>query len=555
MKTNSWDKRVLSRTTYVLLALMIMARVISAYTWRFDSDEPQHLHVIWGWANGLLQYRDLFDNHAPLFHILFAPVYRLFGERPDILVVMRLAAIPLFLAALWAIYLIGRALYSRQVGLWAAVFAGLYPKFFLTSLEFRADDLWIVPWLLAIAVLVQKPVNTRRLLLAGILLGATLSTSLKTSMLLLALALAATVLVFFQRPAERLSASRYAANALRLLAGMSVIPLALIAYFYAGHGLSAMYYDVVQHNIVPGLGHWKHFGNALRALIALPLVLWAALYLQRQPDVPSRQRNARTLVFLIFGLAVITLYGFWPLVTRQDYLPLIPLMAIIVVGQAMERLSATLGQGERRYRYALVLAVVAVSEFGWLAMKERAAHENQVQDYQLLAATLQLTRPSDELMDLKGETVFRRRPFFYVLEGVTRKRMQLGTIRDSIPEDIVRTKTTVAAADSAFFPPRGRQFINENFISVGPLRVAGQMLEQQQGDIAFNIQIPASYAVVAEHGDVSGWLDGTPYTGPRLLASGIHHFRLNATPNDRLAVIWAPAIERGFSPFTLRRIS
>ena len=51
---------------------------------RWDSDEPQHLHVVWAWANGLLPYRDVFDNHSPLFHWLCWPVFAWLAERPDI---------------------------------------------------------------------------------------------------------------------------------------------------------------------------------------------------------------------------------------------------------------------------------------------------------------------------------------------------------------------------------------------------------------------------------------------------------------------------------------
>jgi len=40
----------------------------------------QRLHVIWGWAHGLVQYRDLFDNPMPLFQIMLAPIFGLIGD-------------------------------------------------------------------------------------------------------------------------------------------------------------------------------------------------------------------------------------------------------------------------------------------------------------------------------------------------------------------------------------------------------------------------------------------------------------------------------------------
>ena len=64
---------------------LIVLRVITVTYFKFGADEPQHLHVIWGWARGFVQYRDLADNHMPLFQLLFAPIYKLIGDRGTIL--------------------------------------------------------------------------------------------------------------------------------------------------------------------------------------------------------------------------------------------------------------------------------------------------------------------------------------------------------------------------------------------------------------------------------------------------------------------------------------
>ena len=69
-----------------------------------DSDEPQHLHVVWNWSQGRVAYRDFFDNHTPLFHLLMAPLLCLLGERADILNVMRLFVIPFYLVSIWAVH-------------------------------------------------------------------------------------------------------------------------------------------------------------------------------------------------------------------------------------------------------------------------------------------------------------------------------------------------------------------------------------------------------------------------------------------------------------------
>src|SRR5438270_1872160 len=67
-----------------LAVVLVVALKLLFLGYAIDTDEPQHLHVVWGWSVDLLPYRDFFDNHAPLFHALFVPLFRLIGERPDV---------------------------------------------------------------------------------------------------------------------------------------------------------------------------------------------------------------------------------------------------------------------------------------------------------------------------------------------------------------------------------------------------------------------------------------------------------------------------------------
>ena len=75
--------------------VLLVLRWFYATNQPWDSDEPQHLHVVWAWANGMLPYKDVFDNHAPLFQAISAPVFALFGESADIVTKMRWAIVPL----------------------------------------------------------------------------------------------------------------------------------------------------------------------------------------------------------------------------------------------------------------------------------------------------------------------------------------------------------------------------------------------------------------------------------------------------------------------------
>src|SRR5579871_6428223 len=112
--------------TVIVAALVALAvlRWCSVYSHRWNTDEPQHLHVVWAWTVGLLQYRDIFDNHTPLFHMLNAPLLRWLGERADIVIQMRRAMIPLFAVSVWCVYRLGVVVYDRRIGWFAALLAG-----------------------------------------------------------------------------------------------------------------------------------------------------------------------------------------------------------------------------------------------------------------------------------------------------------------------------------------------------------------------------------------------------------------------------------------------
>ncbi len=543
----------------LLLVVTFVLRLLYVFHYPIDSDEPQHLHVVWGWTQGLLPYRDIFDNHMPLFHLLYAPLLALIGERASVLPLMRLGMLPLYACSLWSLFRLGAALWSRRVGSWAAVFAGLLPGYFLCSLEFRTDNLWTALWLGALTMLVSKQFSWRRSLAVGALLGATLSVSMKTVLMLGALAAGSLVVLgLFPTYRTQWSWRRLGGHGGVLLCGVMLAPLGVCLFFWSQGAFHPFLYGVVQHNIVPGLGLWsRNPGRRWVFPLGLPVLWWGARWVARQtPDIGLGAR--RTFIGFAAGFYFLTLESFWPLLTREDFLPFYPLLALLLTPSLLTMTQWT-ANGLQSPVWHRVLAwrgwpvLVASGELVLLLGEGTPWRDGARAEAELLAETLQLTQPSDLVMDLKGECVFRRRPFFYALEGITKARIKRGLIRDSIPEALVATQTCVAVADTDQLPPRARTFLEENYVPVGHLRVAGRVLSLTTQDdkphpIVFEVQIPASYAVITARGEASGWLDGAPYHGPQFLAPGRHAYR-PAPGEEQLVVLWAQAVERGFTPF------
>ncbi len=538
-----------------LALVFLLLRVCYAFVQRVDSDEPQHLHVAWGWAQGLLPYRDFFDNHTPLFGLLFAPVLRLVGDRADVVPWMRLAMLPLYGVGLGCVYRISRALGPRRVARWTPLLAGLYPPFFDVATEFRTDALWCVLWLAAVAVLVGGAATPRRALAAGLLLGAAAGVSLKTVLLLAALGLALAGTFALRGFATgnwpwRRGAALLAAG----LVGLAVVPAAVAGFFAASGAWGALAACTVGHHdaanlAVPGEGHTT-LGH-LAAGLALAGLGPAGFLLLRAGA--GRREVRRLLVFLTAGAYAVLLVGFWPTLTRQNYLPLYPLAAVPVVAAGW----AAATRGPRRVfgRAPWWLpGAIALLEVALIFRREPPWINHAQGTERQVGTVLRLTAPGEFVMDAKGAAVFRPRPYYPVLETFTMREFRAGRRRDDIAERLAATGTAVVIR--AGLPERSQAWVEANYLPVGAgVGVAGKLLGDPgpDGEIRFPVALAARYALISRRGEpAAGWLDGEPCDGqPRTLAAGPHRFRPAAGGGGDAGapvLFWARAYERGFLP-------
>ncbi|HEY3898683.1 MAG TPA: hypothetical protein VGM54_08730 [Chthoniobacter sp.] len=541
-----------------LLGLGLIFRFLYTWHYRIDSDEPQHLHVVWAWAHGLLPYRDVFDNHAPLFQALYAPVFHLLGVRADILLPMRLAELPLFAATLYAVWKIAGALYTPRTALWTTVLAALFPPirftdefhfdgFYLSSIEFRPDQLWALLWLIVLLILATGRINARRTFLAGLILGIAFSVSMKTTLLLATLLVSGVGALIVRRCAGGLDLewpklwARLGAG----LAGIPLIPALVVLYFYTHGAIHSLYECVITHNILPGSSlHLFSNGTMKCFLFGLPAAVGGSYLIARlEKSIAVRARIG--FVYLAALLYLVILKAFWPVITEEDYLPLYPAI-MLTAGPALLWLVTFAARSA-----SLAGPLLAGAEMIGILVAASPFQDLTTDKIGMVADTLKLTAPDDYVMDSKGETIYRRRPYRYVFESRTFHRVKMGAIKDDIADHLIQTRTPLAT--TIRMPHHARDFIKANYVPIAfRLRVVGQVLREPgvaaKGKCYFQINVPQRYTLITPAGAPAGLLDGTPFTGPRELAAGKHVF-LPDDPPDSLVLIWANAIERGYSPF------
>jgi hypothetical protein len=361
----------------------------------------------------------------------------------------------------------------------------------------------------------------KRPFVLGLILGAAFAVSMKTTLLLATLLIAAVLTRVFTKTEVR---GKWG----EALAGLAIVP-AVLAIFFVSVGA---WDELVYCNFTFNGNLARTRSNLWVARAIFPFTFGALVWIAWRFRATA---NVWRYFFAVaIGVYTVTLAGFWILISPRDFLPLMPLAAIF----------AAAGVTRMRKPVAAFAAIGAVCVVSLWYYADRFANET-AWHYTMMDQALRLTRPDDMVMDLKGETIYRRRPFYYAFELITRSQMAYGIIPDTVAADVVRTRTYVAQADGPMWPPVARAFLNDHFINVGRLRVAGGWIRD---DGRFAIAVPGEYVLVTAGGEARGVLDGTPYVGALSLTAGMHRF----VGEPHVAVLWAPAYRRGHSPFWMR---
>jgi hypothetical protein len=533
--------------------MLLCLRWFYVTTQPWDSDEPQHLHVVWAWANGLLPYRDVFDNHAPLFQAMSAPLFSMLGERADIVAAMRWAMLPIDAVILLMTYWIGTRLFSSRSGFWSALLAASFPDLYAKFGEYRPDLFWGALWLIGLSILISGKPDPRRLFTAGLVFGIAFAVSMKTTFLLLDVLVAGLVVWVLPstgvapRPSPSKRLPYLVSCFLAPIAGALIAPSLVVAFFAFEGALPQMYYCVIAHNITAQGNPWQAVAHKIwdiRFWLFIPTIA-GGLWLAKQETQPDRGRQ-RLFFLAVTGLFCPLLFIFWPLVSKQDFLPFYPLLMLAIAFPLVE-LGKWIGS-----KTGLPIFLVPFLIVCWQLASILRAHpllkQTNQKNVQIIADTLNLTHRGETVLDAKGQTIYRARPYYYVFEQITRERVERGELLDDAPKRLIAARTPLAVESHWLTQNTGR-FINENYTSVGSVLVLGKRFSPAPtGHIQFEIAIPEKYIVVGRTGQISGALDGIEIAGARELSAGIHDLSLNS-PVDSVAIVWSRAIEKGYSPF------
>jgi hypothetical protein len=477
--TQSWlDAEWLPRA---VIALFLALRVGFLFRHGVDSDEPQCLHVIYSWLRGEMPYRDCFDNHTPLFAWLFLPLARLAGETPNIVLIARIAQIPLSFGAVALFYLLARRLCDRRVALWATALSLALADWSLKAIEFRPDVLWTVLWFAALLMLARPGTpGWRNFLPAGLLLGAALMASIKTTVLLAGLGLGwASAWLLDPEFRRAYSIPRILECAVAVVCGFIIVPAAFAGWFAMHGAYAAMKYCLFTVNEPGGLSVWRLVIFVAGSLAALAI----AIRMRRDGGA-----GFRIAVFLSAAFYTFLIIGFSPSLKKQTFLPAYPLLLLA----GADLLLASRNRWIERAPFAICLGLVIhqiIEDAPW--------RDGMAEQRALLRDALALTRPNEPILDVKGETVFRKRPIYLVYVLATLRGIETGKLQ--APSTAGLTTTPVVVGGGAGYPDAMRPYIKRHYCLVADGRVRVAAALPQKSASGGNAVLRADFPVAGDY--------------------------------------------------------
>jgi hypothetical protein len=555
-------QRWLTWCGWLLVAAALAAGLTTRWQYTHDSalddDEPQHMHFAWCITQGIVPYRDFWDNHTPALHHALARIIDKDAAPSVSFVAARRWMFLIGLMTIAATFGLAWTLLGHRTAVLAAAWLACCEAFLDKTVEIRPDGMLATAivmalWMLALAL--RSARSRERLALcfaAGLFFGLGLTFSPKVLIPLAMTLLAWAVIAWLDRRATPLR--RTVAGMGSMAAGFALPGAAWLLYEASQGALDS----ALRYTLFETFSDLDRFSAWLALQTGWPFGLFAvALCGAARVFAGLRRREAaqrRVQLITIAGLGIAIVYTFvMPSPYLQSTAMFIPVLAILA-GHATSGLVdwALSGRGSFfRMQFAvmgLLACVLLAAVHPILRIQQRRPQQRASLDQMLSRIDWihSWTSENDVVFDGKCAATFRRhalsRPS--LVRGVLSAYWE-ETLEPPIRDELRASGCTLIIQDarSSQIPPEDRVFVESHFVQAKEvdesLYLPGQSYEaaELEGDGAqFEVIVPGVYRVRRGSPESATLVDGLPFSRPAQLGLGLRRLQSSGPPST--LTIW-----------------
>ena len=458
----------------------MVLRVALTFNRELDIDEFQHLHAAWMLSQHYVLYRDVWENHTPLFYYLLLPLFRCCREGPGLVLIARVISSCAALGILLLTYVLARIDHDKLTSLLAVIILSYMVIFAEKSIEVRPDQFLIILWLASLWISIRAFSNSRRLgfFAAGLLLGIAFLFSQKA--LLPYAAMSFTFLVCSYIGGWQRAFLRFLRIQSSYTLGFLIPVAACLALFYHSGTLKEMITSTVLESFTYPNNYRPFYLLALRNISFFLLALAGVIMHMRQLKKSAAAVRANQSVLLIPVLFLLIVFLFFQTAPYpQSALLFAPVLAIYgaeafrksLDGILLSRRKETQGQTSRLNARGLLpftaaLATGLVIPCAILILRGHPFSNTSARQFRTMEYVLNHTHSNDVIFDGESAYVFRPQAYFYgSLFHAIVWRIQRGEIKQDIAESLTRTDCKVVIYDErvSTLPQPVQLFLKANY--------------------------------------------------------------------------------------------
>lgn len=515
--------------TLVLVALgstLVLAGVISAlaisHNRSFQVDEVEHLHAAYNIADGRALYRDFWQSHNPLLHLVLRPLVDVEDPVGTYRRGRVLIAALMFCTIGLSAWTAGR-LGGPAAGVMAAGLLLFETTFVERGIEVRPDNLVALTVAGALALQVSSIRESRRFCLQGLLLGVGFLATSKAAVVTVAFGVLWVVSAVRRRKPF-------------LLVGPVaswMVPVLAAAAFLAGLGLLddwsrwnvKPYFLHVSRSLLPDLSFSPRrflLADAGRNVFFYASSLLALAYVT---VLTGRRRPEARPLWFPAGLALTCLAFLWlnPFPFPYNFVTVLPTHAVLggtICGLAVSWFSARTKSGSAAT--SIVVLFLALAALPTASRRFSKSLEGNAHQFATLRAIQRVTAPDDRVYDAAG-MYFRPDAYpVYAMTGVGISKYRLGLFPPIIPALLENEVTAyIYNYRIRLLPDAEKRFLGEHFVRYdGAVMVLGTVVRGLQPGMRLSFRVlkekPFRYS-----GDGQLLVDGFPFEAG-VLTRGIH---------------------------------